>query len=137
MRCLKRLNDAQQAAGIVEETPLSIARLLGPEAAVAVEHRELGDADAGSLRGGDGAPRHLRQVVVGTPVRPMMEIVKLADRRVAGLAHLDVELRRYGLDLLRRQPGDEPVNPLPQGTEGVLPAAAGIGMPGEPRQGAR
>src|SRR3546814_9693881 len=40
MRRLKCLNDAQQTAGIVEETPLPLARLLGPEATIAVERSE-------------------------------------------------------------------------------------------------
>src|SRR3546814_18508316 len=52
------------------------------------------------------------------------------------LQHLDVELRRDSLDLLGRQPGDEAVHHLAPGPEGVVPAAAGLGMLGEPRHGA-
>ena len=51
-------------------------------------------------------------------------------RRVAGFQHLHIELGGDGLDLLRRQAGNETVHHLAPGPEGIIARARALGEAG-------
>ena len=101
------------------------------ESAVRVEHRQQRQGDAGVRCRGDHAPRELRRIRVRAAGGIAMHIVKLGDRRVARLQHLDVRLRGdrregVGVDAVEKR-----VHRLPPRPETV---ALGTGAAGAPRQ---
>ena len=92
--------------------------------ALHVEHRQMGQADPGfPCRGGD-PERCLRRVVVAIAARLVMDVVELADRRIAGLKHLDIGERRDRLDIVRRHPVEEAIHQGTPGPEAVAPVGA-------------
>jgi hypothetical protein len=60
----------------------------------------------------------------------MMQVVELADRRIAGLQHLDVELRRDRLELRRPKPAQKTVHHLAPGPETVVLRPGALGQTG-------
>ena len=73
--------------------------------------------------------RHLRRIIVSPARRIVVQVVKLADRGVAGLEHLGVELSRDGFDLVGGQGTHEIVHDLAPGPETVLGRAGALGQP--------
>ena len=118
---------------IADEAALRRRRRLAQEAALAIEHRQQGEADARRLGRRHDALRHLGHVVVGPAVGLVMEIVELGHRGEARLEHLHVGEGRDRLEVVRRQPLDEAVHRLAPGPEGIGLAAAPLG---EARHGA-
>ena len=128
-----RLHQARVRIAVVEEAALGGSRRLSAEAALAIEHRQQGEADAGLGRGGDDAQRHLGDVVVRAPVGLVMQVVELGNPGEARFEHLHVGLRRDRLEIVRRQPFDEAIHLLTPGPERIGLGAAPFR---EPRHGA-
>ena len=72
------------------------------------------------LRRGDDAPRQLGGIRVRLAGRIVMDVVELADRRVARLRHLDVRLRGDRLERVGVDAIEERVHRLPPGPEAVV-----------------
>jgi hypothetical protein len=71
-------DDVEDAVGIVQEAALAVAGLLPAEAAGVVQHRQMGDADAGRLGRFDDPVRQLGAVGIGAAVGLVMQVVELA-----------------------------------------------------------
>ena len=56
---------------------LEVAEIRAAEAAMGVEHRQVGEADAGGLCRCDDAPRGLSRVVMGAAVGAVVQVVVL------------------------------------------------------------
>ena len=125
------IEQPQESIHIMDETPLAASHRLTPEAAIAVEYRQMREADARVLCRRYDPFRHLREVGIGPALGIVVQVVKLADRGVARLEHLDVDLRRDRLHLIGAELTDESIHHLPPGPEAV---AAGAGLPGLFRQ---
>ena len=117
----------------MEETALAGAGLGAAETAMGVEHGQMGDADSRRFGRRDQPMGHFPRVVVGRAVRAVVQVMELADRRIAGFEHLHVELGGDGLHMVRREPLDEAVHDLAPAPETV---AAGSGALGEAGHGA-
>ena len=83
------LDEAQEAIGIVEETPLPRIGRCGAEPAIGVEGRQQRQPDAGLGRRRGDAGRHLAERREGTTVAVVMQVVELGDGREAAFEHLD------------------------------------------------
>ena len=98
--------------------------------AIAVENRQMGQANTG-LPGRRIDPRaELAQTRIGFPAGLVMDIVKLADSGVSGLLHLHEDLRRDGLHVLWRQLIEKPVHEIPPGPETFPTCRPELGHPG-------
>ena len=127
----KQFDDAQQIVDVVDEATLVVARRLRAETALLVKHRQHRQADAGTPRRGDEAQRHLRRVRIGLSGRIVVHVMELADRRVAGAQHLDVQVGRDVFQLVGVEQGGEAVHQVAPGPEAVLLGAAVLGEAGE------
>src|SRR3954469_14169720 len=88
----ERVEDGAHAA---REAPLPRLERLLSESRPAIKRRQDGDGNTGIVRGVHVPVEHLGWIVY---------VMELGHRGVAVLQHLDVELRRDRLRLLRRQP---------------------------------
>ena len=122
-----RLDEALEAVAVAEEPALALNRRRAAEIALGVEHRQQRQPDAG--RGGRrrDALGRLGDVAVRAPVRPVVQVVELADRGEAGFQHLDEGEGGDRLDVVGREPVEEAVHDLAPGPEAVgrRPAALG------------
>lgn len=119
------------AVEVVQEPALAGAGGGGAEAAVGIEDRQVGEGDAGRLRGGGDPARHLAEVGVGLAVGVVVEVVELADAGIARLQHLHEGEGRQCLRLFGRKGEGEAVHHLAPGPEAVPPRPALLGQPGE------
>ncbi len=101
------------------EPPLLGAGRGAVEARAGVEDGQQRQPDPRRRRSRRDAARHLGPVGVGTAVEVVVEVVELADAGEAGFQHLDVGLRRHGLDVLRRHRQGEAVHRVPPAPEAV------------------
>ena len=69
----------------VEEAALAVACGLAQKAALAIEHGQQGEADAGCVGRGHDALRHLADIVVRPAVWLVMQVMKFRHRGEAGL----------------------------------------------------
>src|SRR4051794_39030390 len=74
-------HQASEAVDVVDKAPLSLGGRDAAEAAMGVEARQQGQADAGRTGGGNDAPRHFRRVGVGLSGRVVVEVVEFTQRR--------------------------------------------------------
>ena len=126
----RTLDEACIEIEIADEASLRIARRRAAEARMGVEHREQRQADPRRFGRGDDAPRHLGDVVVGSAVRRMMEIVKLAHAGKSGLEHFDIGLSRDRLDLIGRHFEGEAIHRLAPAPKIVRSWTATLGEAG-------
>ena len=118
--------DAAHVGGRVEGE----AALLGPqraavEAAALVEHRQDREADAGVGGGVGERPRERERIVgVGRAVLAVLQVMELADLRVAAAQQLDVEMGGDRAQRLRRDAGRDRVHARAPRPEIVVFAAA-------------
>ena len=128
-----RLDHLLEASKIGDEALLAVRGRRAAKAAVGVEDRQQGEADAGLGGGGGDAYRHLTRVGIGAPVDIVVQIVEFADAGEAGLQHLGEGLGGDRLDVLGGEAGEEPVHPVSPGPEVV---GVGSSIFGEPGHGA-
>ena len=95
-------DDPQESLGMVQEAPLAGHRVLPAKASEGVERGQDGDADPCMLRCSKTAEAHLGGVGIGGAVRPVVQVLELAHHRETGFQHLDIELRRYGFEIVGR-----------------------------------
>ena len=112
---------------IVQKTALPGIGRRPAEAARQVKDRQVGEADPGLLAGGQNRLRELGRIGVGAAVGPVVQVVEFADRSVARLQHLDVELGGDRGQLVGADPLEEAVHDRPPGPERgfVRPLALG------------
>ena len=115
---------------ITDEAPLAVMRRCAAEAAMRVEARQQGQADAGCLGCRGDAHRHLGDIGVRRPVAIVMQIVEFADPRKTALEHLDIEQGRDRLDVLRAHRQGEAVHRLAPRPERIGGMAADLGKAG-------
>ncbi len=127
----KRLVQPRRPLQIHPEAPLAPRQRLAAEAARLVHHGHVYQADPRGARRGNDPSAHLGRIVVAPPVRPTVQIVELADAGEARLEHLDVQLGRDRLHVVRGQVAEERVHHLAPAPERIRPAPLR-----EPRQGA-
>src|SRR3546814_4772587 len=84
----QRLHDAEEPVEIVDEAALAGPRRLGAEAALGVEHRQMGDADARALGGGDHPFRQLGAVRIGAAVEIVVQIVERSEEHTSEIQSL-------------------------------------------------
>jgi len=96
-RVAQLLSEKQEIRQVVQEPPLRRHGRCAAEAARGVQHRQQQQPDPCQPRGGDQPMAHLGRIGVRVSLDVMMQVVKLGHLRVAGLQHLDIELRRHGL----------------------------------------
>ena len=113
------------------ETPLRLAQLGLGEARVGVEHRQQREADSHLLRRLGEREGHRQLVLVGRAVLAVVQVVELADLRVAAGQQLGVELCRDGLQLARRDAQRDAVHAIAPGPEVVRLAVALLGQTDE------
>jgi hypothetical protein len=118
------LRQAEVGIDIVSEAPLALDQRPSVEAAGHVQHRQQGHADAGVARRGDQCLRHRRRIRVGGAVGRVVQVVELADRRVAGFEHLDIELRGHRMQRRRIEARGHAIHGFAPGPETV----GGIGL---------
>jgi hypothetical protein len=123
-----RRDEALEAVAAVEEPPLPGDRRRAAEVALGVEDRQQGQPDAGRAGRRRDALRRLGDVLVRPPVRGMVQVVELADRREAGLQHLGEGEGRDGLDGVGVEAVEEAVHDLAPGPEAVGRGAAALGQ---------
>ena len=95
----RRVQTLARRAG---EAALVVAQRRLREAGALVQHRQQRQADAGLAGGVGQRPRQLERVGVRRAVGVVLQVVELADLRVAAAQQLDVQLRRDRAQLLRR-----------------------------------
>ena len=128
---LEACEQAQHRVGRADKATLIFAGRSAAEAAGLVQHGQQRQADAGALCGTHQGERKRRVVGIRTAIGIMVNVMKFADRRVAGLQHLDVEAERDGFHLRGVEPQREPVHqaaPTPEAVVlpiGTLPAKFG------------
>jgi len=98
---------------------------------VHVQNRQQREPDARRRRGPDQGATGGRGVAVGCAVRPVVQVVELAHRGVAGLEHLDVQQGGDGFEIVRGNPLGQCVHPLPPGHEGIQPVPRLLGPAGQ------
>ena len=86
------------------------ARRLAQETALAIEHGQEREADAGGVGRGHDALRHLGDIVVRPAVGLVMQVVELGHPGEARLEHLHVGIGGDRLEVVRRQPLDEAIH---------------------------
>ena len=102
----------------------------GPaEIGMGIEHGKQGQADARRFGSRDNAPGHLRRVAIARAAHIVMEVVELADPRVARLEHLDIGHRADRLDIVGRQAVEKAVHDFAPAPEIVVPGSAMLGKP--------
>ena len=104
---------------------------LAAEAAGQVEHRQMGQADAARCPGGEDGLRHDHRIGPRPVVGRVVKVMKLADRGVAGLQHLDVDLGGDRLQLVRADLGQGAVHQLAPGPERRLARCQLLAAAGE------
>jgi hypothetical protein len=112
-------NESAELIDAVDEAPLPIIGRAATEAAMCVEDRQQGQADAVRLRRGDDALGQLAEIVVRRARGIVMDIVKLTDHRKTRLQHFDIGLCGDRFDILRRHAADKAVHQLTPGPEAV------------------
>ena len=117
---LEAFEESQHRVGRADESPLTFTRCGAAEAAGLVQHGQQSQADAGALRSTHKGQRERGVVGIRTAIGVVVHIVKLADRRVAGLDHFDVEAERDGFHLRRVEPQRETVHQGAPAPEAVL-----------------
>jgi len=131
---LQRARAALQQLGktidIVDQPALGRVRRGATEIGMRIEHRQQGQADPAGTGGSGDALGHFGTVGVRRTVRPVMQIVELANPGEPGFQHLHIGLlgdRLHGLGLQMRQ---EAVHQLAPAPEAVPAVAADLGQPG-------
>ncbi len=127
----QRPRDLEQRVGPGDEAALAVGGRGAAEAALLIQHRQQREANAGALRGADDDTRQRRAVGVGPAIDVVVQVVELADRRVAGLEHLDEEIRRNRVEIFRRDRIGHAVHPVAPAPEAVIRRAAELGQPGK------
>ena len=109
----------QEPVRIESKSRLLLFQRLSTEIAGLVQGRQQRQADAGGRRGrSDRLPQAVGSGVE-VAVRLTVQVVKLRHRGIAGLEHLDEQLRREHLQVLRRDAIRERVHGLAPGPEAV------------------
>ena len=122
--------------GIEREAALLGAQRRSVETGALVKDRQQCQADAGVGGGVGERPGQRERIVrVGAAVGTVLQVVELADLRVAAAQQLDVELRRDRAQLLGRDAQRDRVHALAPRPE-VVVLAAGIAALGEAGEGA-
>ena len=124
------LRQAQVGIDIVSEAPLALDQRPAIEAAGHVQHRQQGHADAGIARRGDQRLRHRGRIRIRRAVGRVMQVMELADRRVAGFEHLDVKLRGYRMQRFRIEARGHAVHGFAPGPEAVRGIGLALGESG-------
>ncbi len=78
-------------------------RRLCAETAVLIHHRQQSQADADFLRRLNQANHVFHRIGIRLAIAAVMQIVEFADRGIACLQHLDIQLHRNRLQVDRRQ----------------------------------
>ncbi len=117
----------------MQEGALADVRGDAAEIGMSVEDRQMGEADAGRLRGSENAQRHLGRVGIGRAVGGVVQVMEFGDMAEAALQHLHVELGGDRLDVVGVHQSDGAVHFFPPGPETVVAAAGDLG---EARHGA-
>ena len=105
-------------------------RRLRAESAIAIEHRQGGQADAHVARSGQDTQRHGRDIVVGPAIGIVVEILEFGHAGVSGLEHLYIELRRDGLQVVRLHAFEVVIHRRAPGPEAVGVVAGAFGETG-------
>src|SRR3984885_6027406 len=88
-----------------------------------IEHWEPRHADADGLRRGKSTAPTLRRLSVRRTIGRVMEVVEPGDGGEPSFQHLDIELRRDRLDIIRRHHQREPIHGLAPRPERVVALA--------------
>ena len=115
---------AQHARHVGGEAALVGSQLRLREAGALVQHRQQCQADAGGLRGLRQRAAHGQLVGVGGAIGLVVQVVELADLRVAAGQQLGVQVRGHGLQLLGRDAQGHPVHAVAPAPEVVVRAVA-------------
>ena len=115
----ERLHEPQVRVAVVDEPALTRFSRRFTEPAEGVEDREQCQRDTGLLRGVDEAPGDFGAIVVGRAVLLVVQVMKLANCRVAGLEHLEVEQGSDGADLVGSETREEEIHHLAPAPETV------------------
>ncbi len=118
------VDQAGEGGQVVDEPPLLRFRRRAAEGRVGVKDRQQRQADSSAARRRDDALGHFRTRRVGRSVGSVMEIVEFADGGETRLQHLDIELRRDRLDVVRRHRQRKPIHGFAPGPERVPSGAA-------------
>ncbi len=121
---------AQIPVDIVAETALTLRQRAPVEAAGHVERRQQRETDARFVGRFDQRERHRGRIVVRRAIGLVMQIVELADLRVARLEHLDVELRCDRLEIVGPDAAGERVHHLAPRPEAVVGVRLALGEAG-------
>ena len=98
------LDDVPHECRVAAEAGLRRAQRFFPEAGMGVEDGQMGDRDARGERRRHHRARELGRFRVGRPVGLAVQIVELADRGIALLEQLDIELGGDGADAVGIEP---------------------------------
>ena len=96
------LKQAPELPDMVDESPLAFVGRCAAKGGMGIEDWQQRQPDSSVPGRGGYALGHLGDIGVRLSVAVVMEIVELADAGEAGFKHLDIELRRDRLDLVRR-----------------------------------
>ena len=126
-RGLSRSIRSREAIQVVHEPALPGLGRAAAEPARHVQHRQMGQADAARPLRLQDRPGQLRRVGEGAPINLVMQVMELADRGVAGLEHLDVQLRCDRAQLVRADPLEKAVHHRAPGPERRLARLEALG----------
>src|ERR1039457_5124935 len=117
-------NGAQELIDTEPKALLLAAQGAGAEVAAKIERRQQCERDArGVCRGVDRLPQSVRSRI-GAAVRVTMQVMKLSDRCVSGLEHLDEQLGRDQLEILGLDAVRQRVHRIAPGPETVARTGA-------------
>src|SRR5690242_7323640 len=125
----QRRQHVEQLVRPRQESPLLRQGWLRAEAAVFIQRGQQREPNARIVRGRDDALAELESIGIRAPVLIVMQVMELADRGVAALEHLDVELCRDRLQLVWTQRERESVHQSAPAPEIVLTRHAIFGEP--------
>ena len=132
-RALQPLEQPGEAVRVVQEAALARLRRLAAEAARHIEHRQMGQADAGRALRRQDRKGQLGRIGISAPVGLVVQVMELAHGGIARLQQLDVELGGDRLQLIGADALEEAVHHLAPGPERGLARCQALG---EPRHGA-
>jgi hypothetical protein len=110
----------RSSVGAGDEPALAVGGRRAAEAALLIQHRQHREADAGTRRRGGDDTRQQGAVGVRPAIDVVVQVVELAHRRVAGLEHLDEEVRRNRLEVVGRDRIGHAVHPVAPAPEAVV-----------------
>ena len=125
------LRDTQDRCRRGRKPALVFSQPFGTKARPHVQRRQQGQADPHAPRRAHQRESHFALVGVRPPIRIVVQVVKLADLRIAGTQQLAIHECRDRFELLWRDPTRHPVHAIAPAPEIVFAAVGAFGEPGD------